>query len=325
MASTHNFRWTNANVRGSNGELLFPPYLVTEKAGLRVGVISVLGPDYKIVTMSAASDEFTVDSPRDALDKYLPELRGKADVIVLLAQLSGKDTRELLLGLGEGSGIDICVESHDPRQYRRINKVGDVHLVAANNQGKYVGQLDMLVSKAGIVEDATLTIHALDKQSPEIKELVDKVKKFEEENKAAGDTRTSFIHPRDKGDDNHRFLGAHSCGTCHKETFQNYLQSAHARAWDSLTTKGQTNNEDCVACHSVGFFHKNGYDRVADAKVAGREALTNVQCEACHGYGTGHDREGSWLAQAKDSCVTCHDQQNSPEFDYETYWAKIAH
>ena len=38
-----------------------------------------------------------------------------------------------------------------------------------------------------------------------------------------------------------------------------------------------------------------------------------------------HARDGRWRAQAKDSCTTCHDEENSPNFDYATYWEKIKH
>ena len=42
-------------------------------------------------------------------------------------------------------------------------------------------------------------------------------------------------------------------------------------------------------------------------------------------YGSQHARDGKWLQQAKDSCVMCHDEENSPDFDYATYWEKIKH
>ena len=104
----------------------------------------------------------------------LPELREKADLIILLAQIGTQELRQLLIDMGEGTGIDICVEGHAPRQYRRVNRVGDVLLVAANNQGKYAGQLDMLVTAKGEVEDATVTIHTLDDKAPEIPVLAKK-------------------------------------------------------------------------------------------------------------------------------------------------------
>jgi hypothetical protein len=285
----------------------------------------VLSSKYKIVTMSASADQFVIDSPRDALDRYLPEVREKSDLVIFLSHMSGQETRELLVDLGDESGIDIAIEGHDGRQYRRVNKVGNIYLLAANNQGKYVGQLDMLVTAAGEIQDATLTIHSLDQKSPEIAEVQERVTAFKEQNKKAKDSQASFVHPRPHGDARERFLGSHTCSTCHREEDASWRNSAHARAWNSLLTKGQNNNPDCVGCHVVGFDYVNGYDRVPDRNVPGREALQNVQCEACHGYGTAHDRSGAWLAEARNSCVSCHDQANSPEFDYDTYWAQIAH
>ena len=76
----------------------------------------------------------------------------------------------------------------------------------------------------------------------------------------------------------------------------------------------------CLVCHTTGYVWIGGYD---DRPPANK--LRNVQCEACHGYGTLHRRDGSMRQEARESCVTCHDQENSPEFDYGTYWAKIAH
>ena len=118
----------------------------------------------------------------------------------------------------------------------------------------------------------------------------------------------------------------HTCARCHSESARTYAESAHSQAFQTLVAKGQQDNPECVSCHVVGFEWANGYDRVAHTEVPGRPALKNVQCEACHGYGTQHARgEGDWLQAARESCVLCHDQANSPDFDYESYWAKIAH
>lgn len=324
MERTHGFEFVSANLRDGSGELLFPPYAVTEVAGLSIGIVSVLEPQLRIVTMSAMSDEFQLDSPRDALDRVLPELREKTDLVVLLAHMPSREVRELLLEMGDTAGIDIAIEGHDPRQYRRVNRVGNTYLLAANDQGKYVGQLDMIVSSDGI-QDATLTMHALDKESPEIEEIQTLVDDFKKKNAAATGVVSSFVHTREQGSEKERFLGALNCQQCHMDEFVSYSKTAHARAFTSLTDKGQAANPDCVSCHVVGFNHANGYDRIADPQIPGRETLKDVQCEACHGYGTEHDRTGAWLAEAKASCTTCHDEQNSPNFDYETYWAKIAH
>jgi 2',3'-cyclic-nucleotide 2'-phosphodiesterase (5'-nucleotidase family) len=322
----HGFTFINANIRREGeSKLLFPPYAVREFGDLKVGFISVLGSDRRIVTMTASSDNYVIESPRDALAKYLPELRERADLIILLAQLRADDVRQMITDLGADSGIDIVVEGQEPRQYRHPNRIGDVIVVAANNQGKYVGQLDVLVTPEGTVEDATVTIHALDKNSPEIDELRKRVDAFAAENEQKVQQTSSFQHDRNLGDEADRFLGVHTCARCHSDVARSYAQTAHARAFQSLVTKGQAENPECVGCHVVGFDWVNGYDRVADPKVAGRESLKNVQCEACHGYGTGHDRDGGWAERAKQSCLSCHDSQNSPDFNYESYWSEIAH
>jgi hypothetical protein len=328
---TYGFLFVNANVRQTaGGPLLFPPYTVIEQEGLRIGVISVLSPAMKITSMSATPDQFVVDSPRDALDKYLPELRKKSDVVVLLAHLSSTETRELLVGMGDKDGnnplIDICVEGQDIRQYRRLNKIGSVALLAANNQGKYVGQLDMTVDKKSHqiqFGEEPVTIYELDEKSPETTAVRDRVTSFEAEAAKKAKEIPPDTHSRPLGSTSEKFLGASACAKCHSQDYQTYASSAHARAWQTLVEKGQESNSDCVGCHVVGYNHVNGYDR-GDSQ-SGRNSLYNVQCEACHGYGTQHVRDGQWVAAAKSSCTTCHTAENSPNFEYASYWAKIKH
>ena len=324
----HGFVFTNANLALDGGKPadLFPQYVVREIAGLKVGYVSVISPRYPIVTMTSTADNFTAESPRDALERVLPELRQKADLIILMAQMPSSEIRQMLMDMGPGTGIDICIEGRDPRQYRRVNNVnGDVILVAANNEGKYVGQLDMVVTKDGVVQDAQVTIHGLDNGTPEIDAIRKAVDEFEASNQEKVGQIDSFDHDRVLGASTEQFLGVHTCARCHTAEARSYAETAHAQAFQSLVNKGQDRNPECVSCHVVGFDHVNGYDQVPDPQVAGREALKNVQCEACHGYGTEHARNGVWTAQARESCVTCHDEANSPNFDYETYWARIAH
>lgn len=328
MEKKHGLKFVNANLRrGADKKLVFPPYVVYERGGLRVAEIAVLSPRYKIVTMTSEPDDYVADSPRDALDRFLPELKQKADLVILHAQMPSAEVRQLLLDMGPGTGIDVCIEGHDPKQYRRPSWVGDVLLLAANNQGKYVGQADLLVSRKGVIdqESAKVTIHALDENAPEVESLRKKVEAFEKGNQETASVLEPFGHDRPLGSASEKFLGVHTCARCHSDAARSYAQSKHAQAFQSLVTKGQDQNGECVACHVVGFDHVNGYDRVPDPKVQGRDALKNVQCEACHGYGTQHDRQGDWAAQARKSCVRCHDAENSPDFDYASYWARIAH
>ena len=100
----------------------------------------------------------------------------------------------------------------------------------------------------------------------------------------------------------------------------NAIESLHSQVRKTIRNKGQNFEPECLSCHTTGYQHKNGY-----SDQAPYNRLSGVQCEACHGYGTEHARDGRWRAQAKDSCTTCHDEENSPNFDYATYWEKIKH
>ena len=97
---------------------------------------------------------------------------------------------------------------------------------------------------------------------------------------------------------------------CHKVEYNSWLETTHAKATEhAMDSTDREYTAECLTCHATN----------ADENLAG------VQCEACHGYGSPHARDGKWVQQAKDSCVMCHDEKNSPDFDYATYWEKIKH
>jgi len=128
------------------------------------------------------------------------------------------------------------------------------------------------------------------------------------------------------------YLGAEGCAPCHREPYQDWQKSAHARAWASLEAEGKTGDPECVPCHITGPLAEG------DAPVAERAVHRNVQCEACHGPGSFHARVNFILTRDgprptlsppaggyEQVCQRCHDPQHSLGFRFARAVKQVDH
>jgi hypothetical protein len=318
MIDTHRLPFLSANVRElESGALLLPPYKLVERGGMRFGICAVTDPNEKIVTMGAGkSEEYRVDDPVATLNELVPRLRREADTVILLSHLNDLKTEDLLR---EVSGIDIALVGHTHRSEAGQRVVGKTVVLAAGFEGRVVGRADALIDRQGVVQAFSLAMTPMDAKVADDQVMLERIAKFKEEQEQRR-MALRGAHQPTKGSADEQFLTQYECRKCHLETYQKLETSSHNRAMASLTRQGMTEEPECLVCHTTGYLFINGYDTQAP-----RNRLTNVQCEACHGYGTEHRRDGRWAAEARSTCVVCHDQKNSPKFDFATYWEKIRH
>jgi len=147
------------------------------------------------------------------------------------------------------------------------------------------------------------------------------------------------------------YLGYETCRKCHEEIVDHQLTMHHAQAMKSLREKGQERSAACVKCHVVG--HPN-LDGVTGSQgwnlIENQEIMQGVHCESCHGPGEYHatakyaesfgeavpadiaavlseDGRGEHgiIRGDENTCIVCHDELNSPNFDFDLYWPKIEH
>jgi hypothetical protein len=118
------------------------------------------------------------------------------------------------------------------------------------------------------------------------------------------------------------FEGTLSCGVCHPEALAVWKATKHPHAYEGLEKVGKEHHLDCIGCHVAGWQRPGGVCRV-DRTLGRRE----VSCESCHGAGTRHLKEpvNGTIARGdtKETCVGCHDHENSPHFSYESYLQQI--
>jgi hypothetical protein len=117
------------------------------------------------------------------------------------------------------------------------------------------------------------------------------------------------------------YTGSKRCASCHFEQYMSWTKTKHAKAFDLLTSKYETNAE-CLKCHTTGYGEETGY------KTADDKALAGVTCETCHGPGSEHEEicqqfgkkklteaeekicnDSIWRMLPKNICVECHGVQ----------------
>jgi len=318
--------FTNANVRDAKtGELILPEFLVVKKNGIRFGIVSVLDPQQKIISMDPEEGEFRVDDPVAALRQVLPRLRGLCDTVVLIAH-TGETVVDTILS--EVNGIDIVLVGHTFKSLETERITRDAVVLAAVHEGRFIGRADLRVDPAnGKVMAVEVTVTGLDELVADDPIMVGKLAAFKTSlEQVKLEQRAKF--PRDLGSKNEKFLSSVNCRSCHEPAYTVWHDSPHAKANASLRPQNMENEPECLVCHTTGYRYHGGYEEDSE-----KRSLVNVQCEACHGYGTEHARDGKWIKQARESCTQCHEENKRPcadqtkghTFNYASYWEKIKH
>ena len=135
-----------ANVKGMPG---LKPYIIKELEGLKIAIIGVVTDDTPIVTHPRNVEGLTFLSPAAAFEEYIEELRGSANIIIVLSHL-GYNADMLLAS--RVKGIDIIVGGHSHTRTIQHMLIGNTVLVHAWEHGMALGVLDVVVKAGKIVE-----------------------------------------------------------------------------------------------------------------------------------------------------------------------------
>ncbi len=120
------------------------------------------------------------------------------------------------------------------------------------------------------------------------------------------------------------------CGECHPSQQGDWVQTAHAAAYDTLAAIGQEGpDRSCAPCHNIS--DKGNFlvdETVGFVAEGGNPHLRNVQCENCHGPGAEHlaeptDKPIAPIAVSADvGCGECHQDAHHP---FVEEWEESAH
>jgi len=114
------------------------------------------------------------------------------------------------------------------------------------------------------------------------------------------------------------------CRPCHQSAYEVWQASRHARAFETLRSRGRLVAE-CVACHSQAY--RDTGQLAAPAAPTGEQSLT---CMACHGAATTHAMTGDpqfiTRPASEAACTPCHRAPHiTGPFDWEAGRERIRH
>lgn len=112
------------------------------------------------------------------------------------------------------------------------------------------------------------------------------------------------------------YVGAKECGRCHRDAHDDWSQTGHAHALQTLTNIGMDHNARCLGCHTVGLGLPSGFVSPEQTPQLG-----GVQCENCHGPGGNHafnpfdETMRPKVTLAAEACGGCHTDAHHPTYD----------
>jgi len=307
---------------------VFPPYLVVTRGGTRFGFVGLLSPRTRVKAVGKASKtvnaiSWAIADPVEWAEKVIPEVRKRADVVIVLAHMDVPLARKIARTV---PGIDAMVIGHQLRSepFAKPVHVGGTLLLKATSRGQNIGILSFDTDGRGI-ENPKNRIDRLDASYPDDPAMAKLVAEFARENRKQQKIlyAKQQLHASKNSADDHTYVGLGACQSCHLAAFKIYKKTDHARAYRTLASQFSQRDVNCIGCHVTGYHQKGGFGLL---RMRGSQTdLVDVQCEACHGPGANHSRDGRYIQAARQSCVRCHTPDEDPDFDFDRDWQKIKH
>jgi 5'-nucleotidase/UDP-sugar diphosphatase len=167
------------------GKAVFEPYGIFEVNSAKVGVLAVTSPE---LSRRIKADGVEVLDPSARLKSLVPDLKRRADVVVLLSNLGEFEDRRLASTV---DGIDVIIGSGCGGQRYQPLKVGKAYLLRGNIKGKSVGKVTVKLDSEGSIQELNNELYQLNTRLPVDKAAIGKIKKLKQEyhRHEAGTTR----------------------------------------------------------------------------------------------------------------------------------------
>lgn len=279
-------------------------------------------------------NEFEALNPRPILEKLIPELRSKADFVIVLGHYPSRSAIELLQGI---KGIDLLVSGYGSSEEPKMSTGEEYQMIIPGYTGRSIARTTLARNAATQTLETQGEIIAINAEmgaDPEIESLLSEYRE-----------KTKSLPRPTVGNIKYTLAGAESCKTCHEAPYAHWTTMRHSHAMQTLIDKNQHYNPDCLPCHTTSYMKDNGF-----RDITSTPQFANVQCEVCHGPSLQHVNDSrayqfgvdtsaqdktQIIAKLKESmpqhtppselCQQCHTDKTDPEFDYQKKIQIVSH
>jgi len=142
------FPFLGANVVDASGKIpaYLAPYVVRDVGVAKVGILGLTFPGAAGIIKATSIAGLRFLPAAETVKRYLPELRGSADVIVVAAHMGAADSAQLAQDVPDA--IDVIVAGHDHQPLRTARAVGKTTIVDAGAYAENLGHLELTLDPA---------------------------------------------------------------------------------------------------------------------------------------------------------------------------------
>jgi len=338
---------------------LVKKYRIIEADGHKIGVTAILGTEELKRVGSLTNEGVELSAPAEAIRTVLPQIKAAGcDVIVLLAHASSAESMQLAKQFPEFDFVVTAGGAGEPA-FQPIKVDGSEGVVVqVGTKGMYVGLIGLYENNEKPWRYRRVELDARFEDSKEMLQVLadyqQQLKDVVLDSGYEGLGIRPQPHPSDR-----KYVGTETCAECHTTANEIWESTAHAHATESLVHPPERYevprhfDPECLACHVTGWNTKR-YTPYASGYLSleATPLMHNVGCENCHGPGSAHvaaengdatdaelkrfqEQMRLPLEEAFDTCIKCHDLDNSPDFHkkyadgeptaFERYWKEIIH
>jgi len=319
-----------------DGESLLPATAVLERDGFKLAVIGLSGPPPSHV-------ELDYMTPLRATEKAMKSIPKDVDWIIGVSNLNDDEIAALSR---EKTGLSAIFSTRGNRYDTPTLTTQSTPIIETPDRGRY---LQVIHARLGSAASTPLLLHPdaptwrarlsavrrgeddklnedgkgrnlglintvplsadLDKTGA----ISDRLVKYKADRRVEAAKNAGHTKPHTP-----TYASSGACVNCHSSEFARWALTGHAQAWLALVQRKETENPECVGCHTTAYGEPGGLGELTASNI---RKFKGVQCEMCHGPLAGHPSDPNVTAKPiqESDCIRCHDEANSPDFDFETY------